>query len=73
LVDEMKRNIDVLRQRAVDVGAMRSDVSTDEMVGLVMGACQAGSHTGSDDAGCQRLVEIVCDGLRSPVYSPRTS
>lgn len=70
MVDEMKRNIDVLRQRAVDVGALRPDVSTDEMVGLVMGACQAGAHAGSDDAGCQRMVEIVCDGLRSSVTTP---
>jgi AcrR family transcriptional regulator len=69
MVDEMKRNIDVLRQRAVDAGALRSDVSTEEMVGLVLGACEAGTHTGSDDAGCQRMVEIVCDGLRSSITS----
>jgi len=31
-----------------------------------MGACEAGGHTGTDDAGLARLVEIVCDGLRSP-------
>jgi hypothetical protein len=67
MVDEMKRNIDDLRRRAVDAGAMRGDVSTDEMVGLVMGACQAGGQAGSDQSGCQRLVEIVCDGLRVPV------
>ena len=59
--------------RAVDAGALRSDVSTEEMVGLVMGACQAGNQAGSDDAGCQRMVEIVCDGLRSSVTSPQLS
>lgn len=73
MVDEMKRTIDVLRCRAVDAGALRADVSTDEMVGLVLGACQAGAQTGSDDVGCQRMVEIVCDGLRSPVTSARLS
>jgi AcrR family transcriptional regulator len=67
MVDEMKSNIDDLRRRAVDAGALRGDVSTDEMVGLIMGACQAGGQTGSDERGCQRLVEIVCDGLRMPV------
>jgi AcrR family transcriptional regulator len=66
MVDEMKRNIDELRERAVGAGALRRDVSTDEMFGLVIGACQAGEHTGSDEAGCQRMVDIVCDGLRSP-------
>ena len=65
MVDEMKRNIDVLRQRAVEAGALRADITTEEMVGLVMGACQAGTQTGADDAGCQRMVEVVCDGLRS--------
>jgi AcrR family transcriptional regulator len=64
LMDEMKQNIDALRRRAVAAGALRPDVSTDEMVGLVMGACEAGGHTGTDAAGLARLVEIVCDGLR---------
>jgi len=65
MMDEIKRNVDALRQRAVEAGALRNDVSTEEIFGLVMGACQASGHAGSDDAGCQRMVEIVCDGLRS--------
>lgn len=73
MVEEMKRNIDVLRQRSVEAGVLRSDITTEEMVGLVMGACQAGTQSGSDDAGCQRMVEVVCDGLRSPVTSSRPS
>lgn len=73
MVDEMKRNIDLLRQRAVEAGALRSDITTEEMVGLIMGACQAGTQAGSDDAGCQRMVEVVCDGLRSSVTSPQPS
>ena len=68
-MDEMKRNIDVLRQRAVDVGAVRSDVSSEEMIGLIVGTCQAGGHDGIDEAAVQRMVEIVCDGLRAPVSS----
>ncbi len=66
MVDEMKRNIDELRQRAVDAGDVRADISTDEVVGLVMGACQAVGQTGADDAALQRMVEIICDGIRSP-------
>jgi AcrR family transcriptional regulator len=67
MMDEMKRNIDQLRQRAVEVGAVRSDVTSEEMIGLIVGTCQAGGHDGIDDAAVQRMVEIVCDGLRAPV------
>jgi AcrR family transcriptional regulator len=66
MMDEMKRTIDMLRQRAVAAGAIRADVSTDEMVGLVIGACQVGGHAGADDDSIQRMVKIVCDGLRGP-------
>jgi len=65
-MDEMKRNIDELRQRAVAAGAIRPDISTDEMVGLVIGACHAGGQSGYDTAAVRRMVEIVCDGLKSP-------
>ena len=66
MVDEMKRNIDVLVQRAVVARSVRSDVSTDEMIGLVVGVCRSGGHTRYDDATVQRMVGIVCDGLRPP-------
>jgi AcrR family transcriptional regulator len=66
MMDDMKRSIDVLRQRAVATQSVRSDVSTEEMIGLVVGACQTGSHAGYDDATVQRMVRIVCDGLRTP-------
>ncbi len=65
MMDEMKRNIDELRQRAVAAGAIRPDISTDEMVLLVIGACHAGGQSGYDTASVGRMVEIVCDGLRS--------
>jgi AcrR family transcriptional regulator len=64
MVDDMKRSIDMLLQRAVAAKAVRSDVSTDEMIGLVVGACQSGAHAGYDDATVQRMVRVVCDGLR---------
>ena len=67
MVDEMKRCIDVLLQRAVSAHCVRNDVSTDEMIGLVVGVCQGGGHAGYDDATVQRMVGIVCDGLRPPV------
>ena len=66
MIDDMKRNIDVLLQRAVSAGSVRADVSTEEMVGLVIGVCQAGGHPDYDEATRQRMVGIVCDGLRAP-------
>lgn len=69
MVDEMKRSIDVLLQRAVEAGSVRSDVSAEEMIGLVVGACQVQSHSGLDDAGVLRMVRVVCDGLRAPLTS----
>jgi len=67
MVDEMKRCIDALRRRAVTAGSIRSDVSTDEMIGLVVGVCQGGGHAGRDETALQRMVQVVCDGLRLPV------
>jgi AcrR family transcriptional regulator len=67
MVDEMKRSIDVLLQRAVATGLVRADVSTEEMIGLVVGVCHAGGHPGYDADALPRMVEIVCDGLRSPI------
>lgn len=70
MVDEMKSNIDRLRQRAVAAGAMRCDVTTEEMVGVVLGACQAGGHAAPDDESLQRMVKVVCDGLRTTTPAP---
>jgi AcrR family transcriptional regulator len=67
MVDEMKRNIDILLERAVAVGSVRTGVSAEEMMGLVIGVSQAGAHGGQDDASVQRMLQIVCDGLRPPM------
>jgi AcrR family transcriptional regulator len=64
MIDDMKAGVDVLVQRAVSAGAVRSDVSTDEIIGLVVGVCQAGGRSDDDEASRQRMVEIVCDGLK---------
>jgi AcrR family transcriptional regulator len=66
MFDDMKRSIDVLLQRAVSAGSVRGDVSTEEMIGLVVGVCQAGGRPDNDAVRLQRMVEIVCDGLRAP-------
>lgn len=61
---QLESGIDQLRQRAVAAGAVRDDVSTEQVMGLVIGACMASEHTGLAGQSCQQLVAIVCDGLR---------
>jgi AcrR family transcriptional regulator len=61
-VDELTRGIDLLLDRAKAAGAVRDDVATGEVMALIVGAC----HSKQDDVVCQRMVEIVCDGIRRP-------
>jgi AcrR family transcriptional regulator len=66
MVDEMMASIDRLRQRAVAAGAIRADVASDELVDLVVGASYGTGSGASDAARIERMVAIVCDGLRPP-------
>jgi AcrR family transcriptional regulator len=61
-VEDLTRGIELLLDRAKQAGAVRPQVATDEIMSLIVGACQSGQ----DDAVCQRMVEIVCDGIRAP-------
>jgi AcrR family transcriptional regulator len=63
-VDELLSRIDVLRQRAVDAGAIRGDVDTQDIMNLVMGTCHAAGQSGTDDQAVQRCVGIVIAGLQ---------
>jgi len=64
-VEELTRQIDLLLERAKATGAVRDDVATDEVMNLIAGAC----HSKQDDLVCQRMVEIVCDGIRRPTVA----
>jgi AcrR family transcriptional regulator len=64
-VDELTRGIDLLLERAKATGAVRADVTSSEVVALIVGAC----HSKQDDLICQRMVEIVCDGIRRPTVA----
>jgi AcrR family transcriptional regulator len=72
LVDEMMRNLAQLLNRAVTAGAVRDDLSAQEIINLVIGTCHAGAESGIDEAGLQRMVGVVIDGLR-PVSMSRPS
>jgi AcrR family transcriptional regulator len=63
-IDELMEKIDVLRQRAAVVGAIREDVETMDILNLVSGTCHAAGHAGVDEASFQRLVNIVLAGLQ---------
>jgi AcrR family transcriptional regulator len=64
MVDELKRGIDILIVRAKAVTAVRYDVTADEVMSLISGTCMAARQAGLDDVSCQRMVDIVCAGLR---------
>jgi hypothetical protein len=54
----------VLVERAQRSGALRADVSGKDVFALVGGTCSAIMHGDLDEASRQRLVTVVCDGLR---------
>jgi AcrR family transcriptional regulator len=64
MVDDLKQGIDVLVGHAKAVGAIRPDITADEVMSLVSGTCMAARQARLDDASCQRMVQIVCDGMR---------
>jgi hypothetical protein len=63
-VDELMTRIDVLRERAVESGRIRSDVGTQDILNLISGTCHAAGHSGADDQEVQRLVSIVIAGIQ---------
>lgn len=63
LFDELQIRIQHLLERAAAFGAVRSDVTTAEVIGLVVGACHAAEQVGLG-AAPERMLDVVCDGLR---------
>ena len=43
---------------------LRAENRAEEVIGLVVGACHSMGQTGPGDANVQRMVAVVCDGLR---------
>jgi AcrR family transcriptional regulator len=62
---ELTSAIDVLVTRAKAAGTVRSDVATAEIMGLVVGACKSSGHGAREGDSAQRMVEIVCAGIRA--------
>jgi AcrR family transcriptional regulator len=64
LMHQMEAGVDRLRRRAVSAGYVRKDVETEQVIGLVIGACLAAERPGVENKSCDRMIRIVCDGLR---------
>ncbi|HEX3564119.1 MAG TPA: TetR/AcrR family transcriptional regulator [Acidimicrobiales bacterium] len=68
-VGDLEAKIQRILDRAEDAGAVRKGVTTQEVMGLLIGACQTAERSAPDIASRDRMVDIVCDGLRPPVTS----
>jgi AcrR family transcriptional regulator len=63
-IEDLVGRVEHMRQQAVTSGTIRSDVSAEEIVALVVGTCHASAKTETDYERIDRMVSIVCDGLR---------
>jgi AcrR family transcriptional regulator len=63
-VDELKRRIQVLYERAVADGGIRGDLDAEEVMHLVMGVAHRPDGRPADPDVVRRLLRVVCDGLR---------
>jgi AcrR family transcriptional regulator len=64
VIEDLGKQMEKLLERAVAAGQVRSDVNTQEVIGLISGACHAADSMGLDSKSCLRLGRVVCDGLR---------
>jgi AcrR family transcriptional regulator len=62
--DELEGAFDLLLRRAQAAGAVREDVSSSDVTSLLMGTCMAADRRGTA-AATERLVGVICDGLRA--------
>jgi AcrR family transcriptional regulator len=63
---DLEAGVDGMLRRAEDAGCVRQGVTTQEVIGLVVGVCKAADLSSAEDASRDRMVDIVCDGLRLP-------
>lgn len=64
LKHELEAAIEQLLARAQDEGGVRSDVSITDVMALVTGACMSGDRSGGKMCSPERMLAVVCDGLR---------
>ena len=62
VLDQIRNYLETLLTRAQKAGVIRLDVTIDDIVGLVSGACMAGTEI--DGPSPLRLFALIADGLR---------
>jgi AcrR family transcriptional regulator len=65
-VVDLEAGLDRMLRQAEAAGAMRPGVTTQEVIGLVVGVCKAADLSSAGAASRDRMLDIVCDGLRLP-------
>ena len=65
IVRALTEALAVLLHRAQHAGAVRSDISVDDVMALLTGAAYAICHSRTDDERTRRLLAIMYDGLRA--------
>ena len=63
-IEQLMGCVETLRLAALATASIRSDVSAEEIVTLVVGTCQSGVKPGIDYERIDRMISVVCDGLR---------
>jgi len=63
-VAALENAVGELLSRAVACDEVRSDVGADDVIGLVIGTCHGARRMGRDAESTQRLIGILCQGLR---------
>lgn len=64
VMNELHGNVQKLIDRAQTAGAIRCDISAEEMFGLIIGSCMAAQQHGLDGTSQKRMTDVVFDGLR---------
>ena len=70
MVGELESGVERMLKRAEAAGAVRGGISTPEVMGLLVGVCQASDRSALDVASRERMVDIICDGLRPQAAAP---
>jgi AcrR family transcriptional regulator len=65
LARDLNKAIGTLLSRAQKVGAVRSDVTVDDVMNLVVGVFSASSQFGRGSEATGRMLTVVFDGLRA--------
>jgi AcrR family transcriptional regulator len=66
MAGDLESGVETMIRRAEAAGAVRDGITPKEVLGLVVGLCQATERPEFDGVSRQRMVDVVCAGLRPP-------